>query len=147
MTPITFLVNKVFKKIPIINKFDTLFLHYLLVSVVSTTYDITLLYLLTEIVGWNYLVSATASYCIGTIVAYVGQRTITFKDQNKQIAKQFGVFVIVSTIGLIINLGILKLFVSAFGVHYLFGKIIAIGVGFFWNYSINKKITFKKEQK
>ncbi len=144
MSIIDFLVDKIIKKIPIINRLNEIFIYYLIISVIATVYDVALLYILTEFVGWNYLVSATISYCVGIVVEYVGQKTITFKDTNKRIAKQFGLFAFISVIGLLINLGVLKLCVDLFGLHYMVGKIIAIGIGFFWNYTANRKLTFRK---
>lgn len=144
MSVIKFLVNKIIKKIPIINKFSDLLLYYLIIAVIATIYDVALLYIFTEFAGFNYLLSATMSYCVGIVVGYVGQKTITFKDQNKQIARQFGLFAFISFIGLLINLGVLKICVDVLGLHYMIGKVIAIGIGFFWNYTANRKITFKK---
>ncbi len=116
---------------------------YLFVSVIATCIDVGLLFLLTEFLKINYLISGTISYCVGIIIGYIGQKTLTFNDKSTKIFKQFAIFTIVSLIGLLINLVILKIFVEYFGLHYLISKIIAIGVGFIWNYSINKKITFK----
>ena len=121
-------------------------MYYLIISVIATVYDVALLYIFTEFLGFNYLISATISYCVGIFVGYVGQKTITFKDKDKRIAKQFGLFTFISLIGLLINLGVLKLCVDVLGIYYLIGKVIAIGVGFFWNYTANKKITFKKRK-
>jgi len=129
---------------PILNRFTRVFWNYLIISVIVTAIDVGLLYILTEYANLNYLVSATFSYCVGLILAYIGQKIFTFKDQNKKIAKQFSLFTIVSIIGLLINLLILKVFVEYFGIHYMISKVIAIGAGFIWNYSINKKFTFKK---
>ncbi len=144
MSVITFLVDKIIKKIPIVNRLNEILIYYLIISVIATVYDMALLYILTEFVGWNYLVSATISYSVGIVVGYAGQKIITFKDTNKRIAKQFGMFAFISVIGLLINLGVLKLCVDLFGLHYMVGKIIAIGVGFFWNYTANRKLTFRK---
>jgi len=137
--------KKLIKKIPIINRFDNLFWSYLFISAIATIVDIGFLFLLTDIVKINYLVSATISFFFGTVVAYIGQKYFTFKDTNKRIAKQFGLFAFISVIGLLINLGVLKLCVELFGLHYMIGKLFAIGVGFFWNYTANRKLTFNKQ--
>jgi len=138
------LITKLIKKIPIINRFDRLFWSYLFISVIATAVDILFLFLLTDIIKINYLVSGTFSFFFGTVVAYLGQKYFTFKDQNKKIARQFGLFAFISVIGLLINLLVLKICVDAFGLHYMIGKIFAIGIGFIWNYTANRKITFKK---
>jgi putative flippase GtrA len=144
MSIINFFITKILKKIPIINRLNETLIYYLIISIIATIYDVALLYIFTEFVELNYLLSATVSYCVGIVVGYIGQKTITFKDQNKQIAKQFGLFAFISFIGLLINLGVLKICVDVLGLHYMIGKVIAIGIGFFWNYTANRKITFKK---
>jgi putative flippase GtrA len=95
---------------------------YLFVSVIATCIDVGLLFLLTEFLKINYLISGTISYCVGIIIGYIGQKTLTFNDKNTKICKQFAIFTIVSLIGLLINLVILKIFVEYFGLHYLISK-------------------------
>lgn len=146
MSLIDFVVKKIIKKMPLINRISEVLICYLFISIIATVYDLALLFIFTEFIGINYLISATISYCIGIIVGYIGQKTITFKDKDKRIAKQFGLFAFISLIGLLINLGVLKLCVDVIGLHYMIGKVIAIGVGFVWNYTANKKITFKKRE-
>lgn len=140
------LITKLIKKIPIINRFDKLFWSYLFISVIATIVDVLFLFLLTDVVKINYLVSGTISFFLGTVVAYTGQKYFTFKDENKRIARQFGLFAFISIIGLLINLGVLKICVDVLGLHYMIGKVIAIGIGFFWNYTANRKITFKERK-
>lgn len=135
---------KLIKKIPIVNRFDKLFWSYLFISVIATAVDILFLFLLTDVIKINYLVSGTFSFFLGTVVAYTGQKYFTFKDAEKKIAKQFGLFIFISIIGLMINLLVLKICVDGFGLHYMIGKVFAIGIGFFWNYTANRKFTFKK---
>ena len=138
------LITKLIKKIPIINRFDKLFWSYLFISVIATIVDVLFLFLLTDVVKINYLVSGTISFFFGTVVAYIGQKYFTFKDKNKRVARQFGLFAFISVIGLLINLGVLKICVDVLGLHYMIGKVFAIGIGFIWNYTANRKITFKK---
>ena len=138
------LITKLIKRIPIANRFDRLFWSYLFISVIATVIDVLFLFLLTDLIKINYLVSGTFSFFFGTVVAYTGQKYFTFKDKNKRIARQFGLFAFISVIGLLINLGVLKICVDVLGLHYMIGKVFAIGIGFIWNYTANRKITFKK---
>ncbi|MFH0906093.1 MAG: GtrA family protein [archaeon] len=134
------------KYFPYLERFRTIS-KYLFISVIATIFDIGLLYILTDIAKIYYIVSATISFVIGTVVCYIGQKIFTFNDYNKnkkEIVKQFSMFVFISIGGLIINLVILKLFVEVFGLWYIYSKLIAIGFGFIWNYFMNKKFTFKK---
>ncbi len=136
-------IKKILSKLPFFKRIELMF-DYATISLFATIVDVLLLYALTEFLNINYLVSATISYCTGLLISFYLQKTYTFKEQHtKRIHLQFTKFTIISLIGLLLNLIILKVFVEI-GVWYIFAKIIAIIIVFFWNYLINKRITFKK---
>ncbi len=116
---------------------------YLFFSVVATIGDIVLLYVLTDFFYVYYLLSSIISYCFGIIINFSGQKRYTFKNKGRTLP-QFISFVIISLIGLALNIGILKLLVDVFGVWYIYAKIISIAIVFFWNFIINKTITFSR---
>jgi len=135
------LIKKILYKLPLFRKIELMF-DYASVSLFATIIDVLLLYALTEFLNINYLVSATIAYCIGLLIAFYLQKTYTFKEkQTKGAHIQLIKFTIISLIGLLLNLIILKAFVEI-GLWYIFAKIIAIILVFFWNYFVNKKITF-----
>jgi dolichol-phosphate mannosyltransferase len=119
-----------------------LFLKYVFASLIATIVDVSILYLFTDFLGIYYLVSAAISYICGLVVGYILQRKYTFQSKNKKITKQFSLFTIISLIGLLINLIVIKLFVTYVGLWYIYAKLIAIAVGFIWNYLGNRHITF-----
>jgi len=135
-------MKKILRRIPYFNKIELMF-DYALVSLIATIIDVAVLYSLTDFLKINYLISATIGYCCGLIIAFYLQKKYTFKEVTAKIKFQFFKFAIISLIGLLINLVILKLFVSI-GLWYIFAKIISIIIVFFWNFFVNKKITFGK---
>jgi len=137
------IINCFFEKMPFLKKFEKI-ISYAWISLIVTIIDVSLLFGLTEFFGINYLISATCSYSIGTIIAYFLQKKYTFKNKNKKILLQFYIFAIISIIGLFINLFVLKILVDYTNMWYLFAKVFAIVMGFIWNYTANKNITFKK---
>lgn len=137
------ITNFFLKKIPFLKKFEKI-ISYAWISLIVTIIDVSLLFAFTEFLNINYLISATCSYCTGTIIAYFLQKKYTFKNKNKKILLQFYVFAIISIVGLFINLFVLKILVDYANMWYLFAKVFAIILGFIWNYTANKNITFKK---
>ena len=69
---------------------------------------------------------------------------IIFCDFKYLIIPNKLVFLLILTglIGLLINLIVIKLFVTYVGLWYIYAKLIAIAVGFIWNYLGNRHITF-----
>jgi putative flippase GtrA len=130
------------KYIPFVNRFRII-TKYLFFSFIAVSVDIGLLYILTEFGNLYYLLSAILSYSAGILVNFAGQKKYTFKN-NGRVLFQFASFVIISLIGLALNIGILKILVSYFSIWYIYAKIISIIIVFFWNFFANKNITFTK---
>jgi putative flippase GtrA len=131
------------KYIPIIKKFRKIS-KYLFFSIMATIADIIVLYLLTNFVGIYYLISASISYIIGMIIAFFGNLKYTFKrNHNKKVYNQFISFTIISLIGLVLNLVLMKLFTDYIGIWYIYSKIIAVLIIFFIKYFAHKKFVFE----
>ncbi len=118
------------------------FIRFIAVGSVSTVVDFGLLALFTEVFGLFYLTSATLSFVVANIVNFVLSKRWTFKNLNTNSMRQYVVFVSIGAIGLLINNGILYMGVEMFGVHYIVGKIVATAVVMFWNFFLNKYVTF-----
>jgi putative flippase GtrA len=119
-------------------------LRFLLIGVISTAVDISLLYVLTEFCTTYYLASASVSYCCGILVNYALNKQITFRDASKKYLRQFVVFAAVSFSGLILNLIILFIAADLLTIHYLAGKGFATGISLVWNYFGQSRITFHR---
>ena len=105
--------------------------------------DVGGLYVFTEYLKIWYIFSATLSFILAAIFNYLFQRFITFKSVDKNISRQFILFVIVAAIGLLINNTLLYLLVELAGIWYIFAKALAAIIVLMWNFFANKKFTFK----
>jgi len=124
-----------------IHRHKTLMLKYGVVGATAAVVDFALLYILTDVVGWYYLWSATASFIVAALVNYQLNRTWTFKSSGQK-RKQLPIFFIIATAGILINNGILYLGVEM-GLHYLWAKVFATGFVTIWNFFGNKYLTFR----
>ncbi len=109
------------------------------VGVIAFCIDYGLLALLTEVLGVNYLVSATVSFTVSVIFNYLASMRYVFthkEDMSRR--REFIIFVVLSVIGLLINNFCMWAGVELLGVHYLITKIFATAIVMVWNFVTRK---------
>lgn len=84
--------------------------------------------------GVGFVAAATSNYFFN--------RIWTFQSNNPEVATEYGMFFLVSIIGLGINTFILYLTIKKFKWNFYFAKIVAIGITMIWNFIANFVITF-----
>lgn len=136
------IILKIFQE-KINNKIKEFFL-YCVGGALAFIIDIGGLYIFTEYFKIWYLISATMSFILAAIFNYLFQKFITFKSTDKNVARQFFLFIVVALIGLLINNTLLYLLVELAGVWYIFAKTVAAALVLIWNFIANKKFTFKQ---
>ena len=115
------------------------FMKFGVVGVLAFAMDYGLLAFFTEILGIDYLISATASYIISTVFNYLASMRFVFRHrENMSKTREFVIFFIGSLIGLGINDGCMWLGVELLGVHYLITKLFATAVVAIWNFVTRK---------
>lgn len=105
--------------------------------------DYSLLYIFTDIIGINYLVSSTLSFVISLIFNYILSIKWVFDVGHKQTYKDIIIFVALSVIGLGINELIMYIGVDKFLVGYLIVKLFATAIVMVFNF-ITRKIFIEK---
>lgn len=118
------------------------FVRYFIGGVLSALIDLFFLYCFTEFLNIHYLISQILSFGIAFFFGFWFQKTITFRDRSDKHLTQWARFLIFQLIGLWFNILILHLMVDTFGVYYLLWSIVAKGVVFFRNFSMNKRFNF-----
>lgn len=116
---------------------------YVLFAGIATAVDVGILYALTEYAGVYYLVSATISYTFGMVVNYTLNKRFTFRNTSHAVARQFGVFALIASVGLGINLLALYVLVQYFGFYYLIAKLVGLALSFVWSFFGHKFVTFR----
>ena len=84
--------------------------------------------------GFGFVLAATSNYFLN--------RIWTFENHNEEVGAQYAQFMIVSTIGLGINLLTLYILNGRLKWNFYFSKLIAIGVTTIWNFFANLLFTF-----
>lgn len=112
-------------------------------TVVSFAVDVAILYILTEIAGLNYLVSAAISFMTGSFVNYMICAFWVFNQkrfESKSI--EFSGFILIGFAGMGLNTALLWLFTDVAGLYYLWSRLISAVIGFFAKYLARKYALF-----
>ncbi|MFB6145119.1 MAG: glycosyltransferase [Candidatus Nanohaloarchaea archaeon] len=111
--------------------------------------DMSLLYIFTEYVGLQYMLSAVISKETSTIANFSFNEAWTFmgrgKNGRKNMVKRVLKFNLVSIAGVVLNLAILYALTEFAGIYYLLSNMIAILLVFAWNYMVNSRWTWKED--
>jgi dolichol-phosphate mannosyltransferase len=106
------------------------------------------LYYLTEHIGLFYLVSSIFAIELSILNNFLWNDLWTFRSdlQHKLSSRwhRLVVFHVVSAGGIIINLGLLYLLTSGFGIYYLISNIVGILFAFAWNFMVNRRFTWTR---
>ena len=122
---------------------DGKFFGFLLIGIAATALDLGLLWFLTDRLGFWYLASAAVSYSCGIAASFLLNKFLNFRDPRKNYVSQFSLFAMISAGSLALSIGTLYVAVEVFSLHYLAGKLMAVGIAFFWNYFGQSTITFR----
>ena len=117
------------------------------VGICTAALDYVILIFLTEKCGMYYLFSATIAFLISTVFNYFAATTLVF-PHRKDISRleEFGVYLILSVVGLIINnVGMFNI-VESLGVSYILAKFFTSIVVATWNF-VAKKFFFERRNK
>ncbi|MGZ4932673.1 MAG: glycosyltransferase [Halobacteriota archaeon] len=108
--------------------------------------NLALLYVLTEL-GMFYGAAGLIAIEVGLLSNFVLNRSWTFKDRGvagfKSTMAALGRDHAVRVVGIILNLAILLILTSLFGVFYLLSQLIGLIVGMVWNYGGNQWWTWE----
>ena len=101
--------------------------------------DYGLLVILTELLGINYLISATISFSVSVVFNYYASMRFVFVHKKGLSRKrEFFVFVTLSIIGLLINDGLMLAGTELIGIPYLVTKLFATVIVMIWNFVTRK---------
>ena len=112
-----------------------------LVGVVATVLDFLFLFLLTDVFGIYYLLSAAVSFVLSTLFNYVASMRFVFNSKftKDEKTKELLLFTILSVIGLLLNQFLMWLFVEKIALYYMLAKIVATFFVMMWNF-VSRKV-------
>lgn len=126
-------------------KFRCLIL-YGIIGSLSAGLDFVIFTALVSVLGCDYMISNCISVTTGIITSFILNRNYNFKikDRSKQ---RFGVFLLVGLCGMILSNTILWICVRELGIEDVFAKLLSIVLVVFFQFLMNKYVTFKPTKK
>lgn len=126
------------------------FISYFFVGGVAAVVEWVFFALFDNALHIHYIPATCLAFVFSTAANWILGRLWTFKDnksyENKKAKEIFLVFA-VSTVGLLLNMGLMYLFVTVLGLDSAMlktiSKIVATGIVFFWNFLIRKFAIYK----
>jgi putative flippase GtrA len=117
-----------------------------IVGFIGALIDFGVLLCLVEIFQWPVLVANTLSFLLAVINGFIWNKYWTFRDTGQKHLRQFLAFLLVSCVGLVLNLLLMKILINL-GLFYAVAKVLIIIVVAVWNYLANNFFTFRDQPK
>ena len=119
------------------------FLKYFLVGFSTFLFDLLLLYLFTDFLHLNYLLSVAVAYFIAVSINYYVSRRFVFSKTLERVDKGYVNFILIGSIGLLFVVLLMAFFVETLNIEYVISRIIVAAIVGFWNYLMNLYVNFK----
>jgi putative flippase GtrA len=116
------------------------FIKFILVGFSGMAVDFSTTILLKEKLKVHRYISSSAGFILAASSNYAFNRLWTFQSNNPKVFEEYGTFLIISLIGLLINNLFLYLFEKK--LRFYFAKFLAIMVTSLWNFSANYWLNF-----
>lgn len=119
--------------------------NYLIVGALTTFVSIGAYAIFSKVFGINYVISNILSWIVAVIFAYYTNRWFVFHSKNENVLKEFIAFISSRFLTLLIDTGLMILFVEIMNLDDLIAKIIVQVVVIVSNYVLSKLFVFKNK--
>ena len=118
-------------------------LGYGIVSAAALGVDAAILKVLVALAGWHYLPASAVSFIAGAAVAYGLSVRFVFRfHQVKSRTLEFGFFLAIGLVGLLVNAATLSVAIGAFGLSLMPAKLVAALCTFNTNFLLRRTLLF-----
>ena len=118
-------------------------LKFSLIGIIGVVINFLTTFLLKEYLKVNKYVSNSFGYLIAISFNFLANKFFTFKSDNSEIYNEVIKFIIVTSIGILINHIVVYLLTEKKNMNFYFSKIAAVIVVFIWNFTLHSIFTFK----
>jgi len=119
---------------------------YGIIGVMTTLVNIASYFILTELIGLYYMTANIIAWAVAVAFAYVTNRTLVFRSKNKNILYEAWLFVLSRIFSLILETGLLYMFVDILFISDRIGKPVVAVVNIIANYVTMKLIVFRRRK-
>lgn len=120
-------------------------IHYLISGGLTTVFNIVFYFVLTKIFSIDYMVSTVIDWILTVLLAYILNKVFVFysKSNGKELIKEIYEFFKYRIFTLVIELGLMYLFVDLLSMNDMISKIIVQIIVIILNYVFSKIFIFK----
>ena len=117
---------------------------YYMVGASGVLVNLGILYILADIAGFWYVASQVVAISISITTNFFFNRYWTFRGsiEDQRNSVMYVKFIIISAIGMAIQMGITVTLVESSGFYHMYGAGIGIAVASAINYVLNRRLTF-----
>lgn len=119
-----------------------IFITYIVIGTIATILDITVLYILSDLMSINYILSNCISVSAGISLSFFLNSRYNFKKTDR-IGIKFIYFASVCLIGLLVGSSIFVFLYENIGVYKFISKAISVAIAGILQYLFNKNVTFR----
>jgi putative flippase GtrA len=113
-------------------------------SSIASFFDYLVTIFLVSVFRIDVVISSTTGTICGGVVNFLIGRNWVFESKQRKVQQQAFRYILVWTGNLLLNTGGMYVMTKIFKVHYVVSKpIVSLLVGFFYNYTLQKKYVFK----
>lgn len=112
-------------------------------GIITFSLDLFLLFLFTDFLHINYLISAGTAFVIAMSINYVVSRRHVFPETTRSIHEGYLYFLLIGGLGLILVTGFMYLYVDVLHLHYIVSRLLTACFVGWWNYLMNLYVNFK----
>lgn len=122
-------------------------LNYLLFGVLTTVINIAVYAFMTKGAAFGYQTATVVAWVLAVLFAYYTNRKFVFKSHNEGVragVKSFSLFIYYRLLSLVIDFGVMYVFIEWWKIDDLVTKIIANGFVVVFNYITSKLHVFRR---
>ena len=119
---------------------------FLMVGFSGTILTLSLIFLLTELLQFHYLISVIAGYSAGICNNYFWNRKITFQSTNPNVIVEYSNYVIINLIGMFVYTLTTLILTEFFYIWYFYSSILSVGSSAITDFLLSKFWVFKEKK-
>jgi glycosyltransferase involved in cell wall biosynthesis/putative flippase GtrA len=117
---------------------------YVFSGVISTSVNLSILYILTDLLSVWYIISGVSAFLLSLVVSFSLQKKFTFGNYSSNGVKvKFLLFSIVAIFNLCANTAFLYIFTEIVGIYYMLSQVLAAAIISFWSFLFYRKLFSK----
>lgn len=119
------------------------FMMYTAIAGLAAIIELSLLYLLTSVIGIYYIISVIIAYPVAVATNFLLNKFINFKNRSRKVMKQVTIFIMINLGGLGLTVFIMYLLVEYLNIWYLLARVMCYAVTLLYSFTLHKHVTFR----